>query len=81
MLPKEKALKLCQNIGMTSFGSDFNEGSTLPLDITKKIAVICVEEILNDKHGCGCEQSIVMDGNYQTYHTYWSEVKNEIQSL
>ncbi len=48
MSPQERALKLCQDIAMTTFGEDFNQGTTLPLAITKKIAVICVDEIIKE---------------------------------
>ena len=81
MEAKEKALRLCQQIAMTSFDTEFNNGTTLQLELAKKIAIICVDEILSDKHGCGCEQSIVIGGEYQTYIRYWTLVKEEINNL
>lgn len=68
--PREKALKLCQDIAMTSFGSDFNEGTTLPLDITKKIAIICVDEIM---HTSAVE--------YEYHEKFWRAVKEEISKI
>ena len=45
MTPEEKALDLCQKIGMTTMFADCNEGMTLPLEVSKQIALICVFEI------------------------------------
>ncbi|HBE42007.1 MAG TPA: hypothetical protein DDW27_12535 [Bacteroidales bacterium] len=42
---KETALRLCQKIGMTTMFSDFNEGMTLPLSVSKKIAISVIDEI------------------------------------
>jgi hypothetical protein len=55
---------------MTSFGSDFNEGTTLPLDITKKIAIICVDEIM---HTSAVE--------YEYHEKFWRAVKEEISKI
>lgn len=46
MTPSERALKLTQDIGMTTFKDGFNEGKTLPLYLAKRIALIAVEEII-----------------------------------
>lgn len=42
---KEKALHLVQVVGMTTMFSDFNKGMTLPLEVSKKIALACIDEI------------------------------------
>ena len=39
------ALRLCQKIGITTMFSDFNEGMTLPLSVSKKIAIAVINEI------------------------------------
>ena len=74
---KTKACSLCQQIGMTSFGSDFNEGSTLPLDITKKIAVIMVDEILESLE----KNSLIYPIYVKTETKYWESVKEEISKI
>lgn len=70
MEAQEHALKLCQDIAMTTFGSDFNEGTTLPLHVVKKIAVICVDEIL-----------ATSASEYEHEDNYWRAVKEAISSL
>jgi hypothetical protein len=46
MKPKKKqALELCQKIGMTTMFSEFNEGMSLPLEVSKSIALAVIEEI------------------------------------
>lgn len=42
---KESALRLVQKIGMTTMFSDFNEGMTLPLEVSKKIAIAVINEL------------------------------------
>lgn len=89
MEAKEKALRLCQDIAMTTFGEDFNEGTTLPLAITKKIAVICVDEILNEINQLSKPEYTIfvldydkimrMDGYEKK--DYWESVKEEINKL
>jgi hypothetical protein len=44
----ETALRLCQKIGMTTMFSDFNEGMSLPLSVSKKIAIAVIDEICPD---------------------------------
>lgn len=41
----DQALRLCQKIGMTTMFSDFNEGMSLPLAVSKKIAIAAIDEI------------------------------------
>ena len=49
MIPKEKALRICQEIGRsTLFADDCNDGNTLPLRVSKIIALIMIKEILKD---------------------------------
>jgi hypothetical protein len=65
--PKEKALELCQSFGRTTLFSECNEGYTLPLEIAKECALICIYEILNN---CDFKQ-----------RKFWQEVKQEIEKL
>lgn len=69
MTAKEKALSLCQQIGITTLfdRSGCNDGMTLPLHISKKIAIILVNEIID------CNEGI--------FGNYWQEVKSEIENL
>lgn len=69
--PKEKALSLCQDIAMTTFGDkEFNEGKTLPLHVVKKIAVLCVDEI-----------QATSASEYEHEDNFWRSVKEEINKL
>lgn len=80
--PSEKALNLCQQIGIvTLFDESVNGMVTLPLDTTKKIATICVEEIIKT-----LDRLVPMEGsshalvhNYK--YDYWLNVKIEIGKL
>lgn len=56
-------------------------GSPYPKTHAIAGAVLCVKEILLAKHSCGCEESIVIDGKYETYLTYWMAVKREIEAI
>lgn len=42
---KDRALELCQVIGMTTMFSEFNSGMTLPLEVSKKIALAVITEL------------------------------------
>lgn len=50
MEAKDKALTLCQKIGWSTMFSSFNRGMTLPMEISKKIAIICIHEIAEENH-------------------------------
>jgi hypothetical protein len=82
MTPKEKALELCQKFGYTTIFTDCNEGYTLPLEISKKCALISVNEIIKEVPAeilgtyKGKTQFIISDN-----HKYWQEVKQEIEKL
>ena len=39
------ALNLCQKIGMSTMFTDCNDGMSLPLEISKKIAITVINEI------------------------------------
>ena len=41
----EQALSHCQKIGMVTMFSETNEGMSLPLEISKKIAIIAINQI------------------------------------
>jgi hypothetical protein len=51
MNAKETALHLCQIIGATTMFSDFNEGMSLPLSVSKKIAIVVIPVICLDTTG------------------------------
>jgi hypothetical protein len=42
------ALHLCQKIGASTMFTDFNEGMSLPLEVSKRVAKIAIAEILRD---------------------------------
>jgi hypothetical protein len=70
MTPKEKALDLCQRIGVTTlFADDCNGGVTLPLRVSKLIAILLVLEIEN--YGLRDIADV----------SYWADVKKEITQL
>lgn len=82
MTPKEKALKMCQSFGLTTlFAQDCNGGTTLPLNIAKKCALIAVDEILKIETMINSlplsETKIIMEA----YPKFWQEVKSEIEKL
>ena len=75
MTPKEHALKLCQQFGITTlFEQDCNGGVTLPLAIAKKCALIAADL---------CYQEAYKQGNQiaEIRQDYWKEVKAEIEKL
>lgn len=78
--PIEKAADLVEKF-MFPYIMEGHKVHAVEKAFAKMSANIAVEEILSDKHICGCEQSVVMDGHNQTYHTYWSEVKRHIELL
>lgn len=84
MTPAEKALKLCQNIAWSTCMTDCNEGMTLPLEISKKIAIICVDNFIDDLN-----ESLLLSkelhprcqGLIMGSLVVWNEVKSEIEKL
>jgi hypothetical protein len=45
---KEIALRLCQKIGAATMFTDFNDGMSLPLEISKKIAIAAINYLRPD---------------------------------
>lgn len=79
--PKEKALELCQKIGVTTlFANDCNDGITLPLRIVKKIALIAVDELIESTlYGIDLD---LYEGQYnENCKEYWQQVKQETHNL
>lgn len=75
MTVKEEALSLCQKIGVQSmFDYQCNEGYSLPLHITKKIALVFCDKIIEEIKKLSEEDFYVLTG-------YWENVKDEIQKL
>jgi hypothetical protein len=74
MTPKEKAIELCQKIGMLGLDSDQTGRYTLELSLAKRCAIIA------------CDEIIKLDLRLSPYESispidYWNEVKREIESL
>lgn len=42
---KDKALRLCQVIGMTTMFKEWNNGMSLPLNVSKDIAIAVINEL------------------------------------
>ena len=75
MTPKEKALQICQRMGLITFDKGLNNGSTLPLEVAKEFALIAVDEIL---------EVIIFnkyDDKYWEEEEYWQGVKQEMELL
>ena len=71
--PKQEALEICQEIGKTTMFTDCNEGYTLPLHISQKIAHVCVDKIM---------QAIPMyTGNLNPTWKHYQDVKKEIDLI
>lgn len=79
--PKEKAKELVEKFRKASRHKYIERTGEDADRAGKELAIICVDEILSAKHDCGCEQSIVIEGKYETYVTYYNKVKEEIQLL
>jgi hypothetical protein len=74
MTPKEKALAICQAIGVTTlFDMKCNGGHTLPLHVSQKIAHIMVDELIK-------EQTMWQNGQTEPVK-YWQEVKKEVDLI
>lgn len=74
MEPKEKALRLCQQMGVTTlFDFTCNEGHTLPKEVAKKCALIAVDELIR-------EQDMWQNGQTEPVK-YWQRVREEIVKL
>lgn len=79
MSPKEKALRICQEMGRsTLFAEDCNDGCTLPLRVAKICALIVVNEVLE-----ATKEAIFPMGGATgfDYDSYWLDVKAEIERL
>lgn len=72
--PKEYALKLCQEIGVTTMFTECNGGYTLPLDISKTIANISVDKIIE------AINSVEIDVK-EDILDYYDQVKQHIDTL
>lgn len=75
MDPKEKALRMCQSIGVvTLFDFECNGGVTLPLHVSQKIAHIVADECFKEAYKQGNEIATIRE-------EYWKEVKKQIDLL
>jgi hypothetical protein len=73
MTPKEKALRLCQQYGLITFATKYNDGYTLPLEMAKQCALISIEFAL---------EFITGDLSERFDKTmYLLEVKEELEKL
>ena len=80
MNPQEKALSLCQSIGITTMFSECNEGMTLPIEISKKIALIAVNEVIQQWEYIDAYLAD-LGGKLNPNLKYWYDVKSEIEKL
>ena len=75
MTPKEKASQLLSKFGASTMSFEkgaFNKGMTLPKEVAKTIALLCVSEILHQVAGA----------RKKTEGTNcWSQVKEELEKL
>lgn len=69
MTAKEKALKLCQDFGYLGLESKQTEYYTLDLELAKRCALVCINEIMNGNFAEGYD------------HEFWTNVKIEVQKL
>lgn len=77
MTPNEKALQICQEMGVsTLFAEDCNNGITLPLRVAKICALIAVNEIIEF-----CPENYYNTETKKSMKNYWEDVKAEIVKL
>ena len=70
MTPKEKAKQLYDKM---KFETEFNSQPSTVNGMCKKLALVCVDEILNDNPN-------IYDSD-RLNHKYWESVKHEISLL
>jgi hypothetical protein len=80
MTPKEKALRLCQQYGLITFATKYNDGYTLPLEMAKQCALIAVDEIIKQWEYIDVYLADAL-GELNPNLKYWYEVKQEIEKL
>lgn len=80
MNPKEKAYAINQRFMIEIAKFTGGQESHAPL-FAKRLAGIAIDEVLVAKHKCGCEESVRINGKTETYHTYWKQVKKELEKL
>jgi hypothetical protein len=78
MKSKEKALRLCQQYGLITFATKYNDGYTLPLEMAKQCALIAVNEIIKECYKWAGGDNGEWDNKR---FEYWEEVKQEINKL
>lgn len=76
---KQKAIEISQKMGLVSRFTDFNEGKTLPLYVAKKLALICVNEMI-EQNGELFLQGINLE-YYTKANAFLFEIKTEIELL
>ena len=80
MNEKEKALKICQNMGVTTlFTKDCNNGYTLPLRVAKILAKKVVDEI--EQTGTLIDRQCGYLSIEKQHKEYWVNVRAEIEKL
>ncbi len=78
MTPKEKALTICQAIGVTTlFDMKCHEGHTLPLHVSQKIAHIMVDELIEESSDAVTRLERSPLSNLE----YWRAVKKQINLI
>ncbi len=68
MSPKEKALQMCQRMGVITFGKALNNGSTLPLEVSKEFVNVALDYLIKE-----AETTEAMD--------YWEAVCLEVKKM
>jgi hypothetical protein len=67
--PADKAVKIMQQIGVSTMFSEDNEGMTLSKRTAKKISFIMVNEIISELESVGIKSQ------------YWESVRHHIQNF
>jgi len=82
MIPKDKALELCQRFGYLGIKWEQTEYTTLSLENAKQCASIVVNEMLNNAGFIwgGTDSETGLSAR-DAFRKYWNEVKEEIEKL
>lgn len=86
MTAEEKSLSLCKRIGITTMFSDDNDGMSLKLSTSKKIALIFVDEIIITLQECyynldDLDIGTAPKGCIDVQIDFYEQVKNELEKL
>ena len=68
MTAKEKALEMCQRMGLITFDKGLNDGSTLPLEVSKEFVNIALDYLIKEAE------------TIEAFN-YWESVAEEVKRL